>query len=173
VLYAEILKALGRIVGPDTPGDQLLRDLDDAVGARLADVEAQGAARWVRDLVNGDRDVPSALSLLASVGVTVTVDTPSTPTASSCPCQWANIANHDHLLTLDLLAFPQLVEELEGFESQIGEDTPDEVPWFEFEQFVHEHNWTYPIAMCRLASMVEGFCRPTSDRWQQTVGARP
>jgi hypothetical protein len=84
---------------------------------------------------------------------------------SACPCQWAKAEMHDELLTLEALPFPDMVEILDGIVSQVGcrPNHDVEVPWYELPDFVSEHNWRHPVAMCRLASLIETCAR----RWHE------
>ncbi|MHB8463846.1 MAG: hypothetical protein ACYDH6_08690 [Acidimicrobiales bacterium] len=85
-------------------------------------------------------------------------------TRLGCACRWATIENHDWLLGVDTLPFPQLVEELQNFACQAADPAdrldPTEVPWFEFSTFVAHHNWTHPEAMYYFAEIVEEWLQP-------------
>ena len=82
--------------------------------------------------------------------------------------------NHDELLGLEALTFPELVELLE-YVGTGPENEPDDtmVGWVDFEDFVACHNWAHPVAARNLSTLLEGMCRAVQESIANPPVPRP
>ncbi len=87
------------------------------------------------------------------------------PEVSMGDCCWyTDRSNHDELLSFESRGVAGFEYVLRCMEESLHNENPDIVHWFEFEDFVAQHNWQEPFLVCRAANILATWLRSASGK---------